>query len=270
MSIAFNCSCGRTLRANPELVGKKTKCPGCGNVLTIPAAGESAPATATAANVVTCSCGKRIGTKPEWAGKTIKCPACQAHVKIPGGHAAPPPPKPIAHAPRIEEDDDTIADHAGDEDDAPAPKRRPAPKEKAKGGGKALLFIILSLVLLAGAGIAGYYFFVMPQPIPDKPRKTIVDPKAPITDDEEKDKKDKTDGDAKDKGDEKDKDKGDAKEKGDGEGKEKDKGDEKAKGDARLNGGPIHVAFAEPSFVAGRMTFRRRGCDDLDLWSAAA
>ena len=92
MSIAFNCSCGRGLRANPELAGKKTKCPGCGNILTIPASEESATATAPppAANVVTCTCGKRIGTKPEWAGKTIKCPACQAHVKIPGGHGPQP------------------------------------------------------------------------------------------------------------------------------------------------------------------------------------
>lgn len=38
MSIVFHCTCGRPLRASAEYSGKKTKCPGCGQVLTIPAA----------------------------------------------------------------------------------------------------------------------------------------------------------------------------------------------------------------------------------------
>jgi hypothetical protein len=44
--IVFGCSCGKTLRTKDEAAGKKTKCPGCGAVLTIPGASEPAPAGA--------------------------------------------------------------------------------------------------------------------------------------------------------------------------------------------------------------------------------
>jgi hypothetical protein len=37
MTIVFQCTCGRPLRASAEYVGKKTKCPGCGLILIIPA-----------------------------------------------------------------------------------------------------------------------------------------------------------------------------------------------------------------------------------------
>ncbi len=47
--LAFGCSCGRTLRAREDLAGKKTKCPGCGAVLTIPAIGASTPPPASPA-----------------------------------------------------------------------------------------------------------------------------------------------------------------------------------------------------------------------------
>lgn len=36
MAIVFHCTCGRPLRANLEAAGKRTKCPGCQLVLTIP------------------------------------------------------------------------------------------------------------------------------------------------------------------------------------------------------------------------------------------
>lgn len=36
MPIVFHCGCGRPLRASPEAAGKRTKCPGCGQSLTIP------------------------------------------------------------------------------------------------------------------------------------------------------------------------------------------------------------------------------------------
>lgn len=37
MPISFACGCGKQLRAKDELAGKKTKCPECGSILTIPA-----------------------------------------------------------------------------------------------------------------------------------------------------------------------------------------------------------------------------------------
>jgi RsiW-degrading membrane proteinase PrsW (M82 family) len=42
MAITFVCVCGKSLHAKDELAGKKTKCPGCGSPLTIPAP-ERAP-----------------------------------------------------------------------------------------------------------------------------------------------------------------------------------------------------------------------------------
>ncbi len=42
MAISFVCVCGKSLNAKDELAGKKTKCPGCGVILTIPAP-EPAP-----------------------------------------------------------------------------------------------------------------------------------------------------------------------------------------------------------------------------------
>ena len=44
MTIVFQCACGRPLRASSEYVGKKTKCPGCGQILVIPAEDPTTPA----------------------------------------------------------------------------------------------------------------------------------------------------------------------------------------------------------------------------------
>lgn len=50
MAIVFQCTCGRPLRANLEAVGKRTKCPGCGQILTIPSALDKPPASPTVAS----------------------------------------------------------------------------------------------------------------------------------------------------------------------------------------------------------------------------
>ena len=43
MAITFACDCGKSLRAKDDLAGKKTKCPGCGSILTIPPPPPPAP-----------------------------------------------------------------------------------------------------------------------------------------------------------------------------------------------------------------------------------
>ena len=50
MAIQFRCECGKPLRADDRLVGKRTRCPHCGRVQEIPPFGapEAAPETATA------------------------------------------------------------------------------------------------------------------------------------------------------------------------------------------------------------------------------
>ena len=36
MAITFVCECGKTLRAGDDLAGRKTRCPECSSILTIP------------------------------------------------------------------------------------------------------------------------------------------------------------------------------------------------------------------------------------------
>lgn len=47
MSISFNCVCGKPLRSKEDMAGRKTKCPHCGAILTIP--GTCVKVTTTAA-----------------------------------------------------------------------------------------------------------------------------------------------------------------------------------------------------------------------------
>lgn len=47
MSISFNCECGKLLKSKEEMAGRKTQCPHCGTLLTIPGT-LVRPATAAA------------------------------------------------------------------------------------------------------------------------------------------------------------------------------------------------------------------------------
>ncbi len=42
MAISFECNCGRAFNVADTLAGKRTKCPGCGAGLTVPAGTASA------------------------------------------------------------------------------------------------------------------------------------------------------------------------------------------------------------------------------------
>jgi len=177
MSIAFKCtSCGRGLRANPEMVGKKTKCPGCSTVLTIPgaeapagaikAAGAKTSPAAPAGAVLTCEgCGTKVRSKPEWAGKAIKCPNCQGRIKVPGVAPAvaspitPAAPRPVPQPADDEPlpDDDAAGMGDDDVDDRPAPKKAaPPPKKKSSAG---LLIALLLLVVAGGGGFFAWAFY---------------------------------------------------------------------------------------------------------------
>lgn len=174
MSIAFRCGCGRSLRAPAEMAGKKTKCPGCGKVVAIPAGnGEVAAgappqkAAAGTSPVVTCKCGKKIATKAEWAGKVIKCPGCGEKVKVPGGAAtavqaaAPKPAAAVAKSTtskkRSRDDDDEDEDFDEDEEEE-RPKKKKKKKKKGSpvlwyalgGGGLLLVLIIVGIFMFMG------------------------------------------------------------------------------------------------------------------------
>src|SRR5438067_12590152 len=95
MPITVSCSCGKQLRAKDESAGKKIRCPGCGSVLSVPAAEEEileeeAPPVPAKPIVVSCSCGKKLQVRAELAGKAVKCPGCGKSIKVPGPAANGP------------------------------------------------------------------------------------------------------------------------------------------------------------------------------------
>jgi hypothetical protein len=55
--IIFQCACGNPLKAREELAGKRTKCPKCGAMLTIPGGAKTTAATAAASSHATASTG---------------------------------------------------------------------------------------------------------------------------------------------------------------------------------------------------------------------
>jgi hypothetical protein len=90
MAIAFQCSCGKALRAQSDAAGKRTKCPHCGNVLTIPGSAPKAVGAANSGQPAGASFGISLGDDGElldldWG--RIEAP--------PAPTPAPPPSTPI-------------------------------------------------------------------------------------------------------------------------------------------------------------------------------
>lgn len=104
MVIKFNCQhCQRTLKVNQEQAGKKARCPGCKQVITIPTLGpppEDVEALAAAALAeqpaakeevkeaapiqFTCPyCDEEIQVSAELEGKQTPCPECSRIIKVP-------------------------------------------------------------------------------------------------------------------------------------------------------------------------------------------
>jgi hypothetical protein len=105
----MTCACGKQIRVPDELVGRRVKCPGCGDPVDVPAPAKAAartvapsrpaparkPAPANEDGPVEkgvpalirfeCECGKALQAKAEHAGKKIRCPACQELVTVPSG-----------------------------------------------------------------------------------------------------------------------------------------------------------------------------------------
>ncbi len=107
MAIVFSCTCGHPLRAKEEAAGRKTKCPHCGAVLTIPTSAAKAPAAVAAAVDVS---GHAEAVPIDLAWPTIEAPGGAAHTDEAGAKdeaAAPPapasdePPRP-SDAPKTE------------------------------------------------------------------------------------------------------------------------------------------------------------------------
>jgi len=86
--ILVKCDCGKQMRVVDDQAGRRVKCPGCGEVLTVPRPAEPEPAPVVAAppgmlDFKCDQCGKAMQARTEHAGKLVKCPGCEAKVRIP-------------------------------------------------------------------------------------------------------------------------------------------------------------------------------------------
>ncbi|HLW68887.1 MAG TPA: hypothetical protein VKS79_26485 [Gemmataceae bacterium] len=68
MTVSITCRCGKRLQTRDELAGKPVKCPACGTVLKVPAAGKRCPSCGSrlptnAVLYVSCGLDLRTGTK---------------------------------------------------------------------------------------------------------------------------------------------------------------------------------------------------------------
>ncbi|MDQ3439775.1 MAG: hypothetical protein M3478_05440, partial [Planctomycetota bacterium] len=108
MAIAFNCTCGRKINAKDEHAGKRVKCPGCRQAVTVPSAAAAVKPTTVAA----------AGTKPS---AKVAPPAPRKSVA-----AKPAPPAPVNDDMYDIQDDAPGASPWGD-DDGLAPVAAPRP-----------------------------------------------------------------------------------------------------------------------------------------------
>ncbi len=75
--IKVACRCGQKFAVKSEYAGKKVKCRGCGEALSV-------PSSALSVIPLKCKqCGKRLTASAKLAGKTVKCSQCSALLKIP-------------------------------------------------------------------------------------------------------------------------------------------------------------------------------------------
>jgi hypothetical protein len=146
------CSCGKVLKVNEDLAGKKIKCPECATVLTVKAAASAAVST----RPLKPSTRDEDDDEAVASGPPKKKPTAGAN-----GPSAPVKKKPAAN---------------DDEDELPRPKKkyrdedlddedeRPRKKKAEKKGSGLLIVALLGVaavlfVVLAGAGVGAYFLF---------------------------------------------------------------------------------------------------------------
>jgi hypothetical protein len=182
MPILVSCPCGKKFRVADEHAGKRIKCAGCGDPVTVPAEEEEAPARAaplpTLVRFECPECGKAMQAKSTFAGERVDCPRCRAEVEVPDAEAVerreagsriqsdrPAPKKRVAASVarnggrRHEEDEDERRFEDEEEEE-----ERPRKSKKGKKSGASLaLFLVLGgallFVVLGGGAVGAYFLF---------------------------------------------------------------------------------------------------------------
>jgi hypothetical protein len=154
--LRISCSCGKVLKVNEDLAGKKIKCPGCATVLTVKAA--AAPIA---------SRPLKPAPRDEDDEAVASGPPVKKKVVPPADEDGPSTPIPKKKKPVADEDDEAPPpkkkmrdDDLDDEDNRPRKKKK---KSEKKGSGMMLVLLLgggfFFLLLLAGGGLGAYFLF---------------------------------------------------------------------------------------------------------------
>src|SRR5262249_3317796 len=118
-----------------DAAGKRVKCPGCGEVSTVPTKRAATKAPATVETIsFECDCGHTVRVKAEHVGRKVRCPGREAVITVPaledeeqdGAARIQPVPARGKRAPARQ------ARHEEEEDEE-AIQTRPAPRRAAVG-----------------------------------------------------------------------------------------------------------------------------------------
>jgi hypothetical protein len=177
MSLLVSCSCGKQLRVPDEYVGRRVKCPGCGEPQLVTTAGPSTPVPAKTNPapsrvdevavrpgmvLLTCVCGKTMQTRAEYAGRSIRCPACQEAVLVPVSAEPDSESRPRSRISTQRSNQPAGASRLQREDDADREGRSIRKKAPRKEKGSPWLLVVLlvgGLLVLAG-GIVGAWLLL--------------------------------------------------------------------------------------------------------------
>jgi DNA-directed RNA polymerase subunit RPC12/RpoP len=85
MPMKIECSnCGGRYAAPDELAGKQTRCPGCGEIIQVPAPSPTGSASAGLTQAVYCGgCHAGFSAPQHLWGKSVGCPQCGIAITIP-------------------------------------------------------------------------------------------------------------------------------------------------------------------------------------------
>lgn len=162
---AMSCACGKQFRVSDEYLGKRIRCPGCGDALRVE---EPEPAADPAAIYFACDCGKRMRARAEFAGQAVACPACGEENRVPGRAAPRDGALTRERRPASHRDGPDDRRPARDEDE-PRPRRKRRRKSNVAllaGVGVGTLALLTIVVLLGwryfGGGRAASQLAVVP------------------------------------------------------------------------------------------------------------
>ncbi len=198
MSILVHCTCSKQLRVPEEYLGKKVRCPSCGEPRLVVSEGAGTPKPPVAPDEPTTpagtpavlrfqcqECSRPMQARLEYAGRKVRCPSCQSAVSVPDteeeiidgeeveeeevsrAKASIRLGKPLpGNAPRKTDEASKEAPASEEETDKPEaddPDVKKKPRKLVKAGGSALGLLVslaAAAVLLVTGGVLAAMFLL--------------------------------------------------------------------------------------------------------------